>query len=84
MDLEENGVIKFISQEDYYRLSISCYENCGLRVVVWLFGLILIFTKSYVFNSPSAESDTILGNSTSRWKKWKSENVLTLEEIYKK
>jgi hypothetical protein len=43
-----------------------------------------IFTKDYVFNSPSAASDIILGNSTSGWKKWKSENGVTLEEIYKK
>src|SRR3989344_1771649 len=43
-----------------------------------------IFTKDYVFNSPSAASDIILGNSTSGWKKWKSENGATLEEIYKK
>lgn len=43
-----------------------------------------IFTKDYVFNSPSAASDIILGNSTSGWKKWKSENGETLEEIYKK
>lgn len=43
-----------------------------------------VFTKDYVFNSPSAASDIILGNSTSGWKKWKSENGATLEEIYKK
>ncbi|NQT11064.1 MAG: DUF4357 domain-containing protein [Desulfobacteraceae bacterium] len=38
----------------------------------------------YVFNSPSAASDIILGNSTSGWKKWKTEGGKTLEEIYKK
>ncbi|MFA6790214.1 MAG: GIY-YIG nuclease family protein, partial [Parcubacteria group bacterium] len=43
-----------------------------------------IFTKDYVFNSPSAASDIILGNSTSGWKKWKTKNGKTLEEIYKK
>ncbi len=43
-----------------------------------------VFTKDYVFNSPSAASDIILGNSTSGWKKWKSESGATLEEIYKK
>lgn len=43
-----------------------------------------VFTKDYVFNSPSAASDIILGNSTSGWKKWKSEKGVTLEEIYKK
>ena len=43
-----------------------------------------IFTKDYVFNSPSAASDIILGNSTSGWKKWKTKNGKTLEKIYKK
>jgi len=43
-----------------------------------------IFTKDYVFNSPSAASDIILGNSTSGWQKWKTKNKKTLEEIYKK
>lgn len=43
-----------------------------------------IFVKDYVFNSPSAALDIILGNSTSGWKKWKTKNGKTLEEIYKK
>jgi len=43
-----------------------------------------IFTKDYVFNSPSAASDIILGNSTSGWQKWKTEDGKTLEVIYKK
>ena len=43
-----------------------------------------IFTKDYVFNSPSAASDIILGNSTSGWQKWKTKNKKTLEDIYKK
>ncbi len=43
-----------------------------------------IFVKDYVFNSPSAASDIILGNSTSGWKKWKTKGGKTLEEIYKK
>jgi len=43
-----------------------------------------IFIKDYVFNSPSAASDIILGNSTSGWKKWKTESGKTLEEIYRK
>jgi len=42
-----------------------------------------LFVKDYVFNSPSAASDIILGNSTSGWKKWKTENGKTLEEVYK-
>lgn len=41
------------------------------------------FLKDYIFNSPSAASDIILGNSTSGWKKWKTEKGETLEEIYK-
>ena len=43
-----------------------------------------IFVKDYVFNSPSAASDIILGNSTSGWKKWKTESGKTLEDIYRK
>lgn len=42
-----------------------------------------VFIKDYVFNSPSAASDIILGNSTSGWKKWKTESGKTLEEIYR-
>ncbi len=45
--------------------------------------LTYIFLKEYVFNSPSAASDIILGNSTSGWKKWKTEKGETLEIIYK-
>lgn len=43
-----------------------------------------LFIKDYLFNSPSAASDIILGNSTSGWKKWKTERNKTLEEVYKK
>lgn len=43
-----------------------------------------VFVKDYVFNSPSAASDVILGNSTSGWKKWKTDDGKTLEEVYKK
>jgi len=42
-----------------------------------------IFVKDYVFNSPSAASDIILGNSTSGWKKWKTKDDRTLEKVYK-
>jgi len=42
-----------------------------------------VFTRDYVFNSPSAASDIILGNSTSGWKKWKTKDDKTLEEVYK-
>lgn len=42
-----------------------------------------IFIKNYVFNSPSAASDIVLGNSTSGWKKWKTKDGRTLEKIYK-
>ena len=42
-----------------------------------------VFIKDYVFNSPSAASDIVLGNSTSGWKKWKTETGKTLEEIYR-
>lgn len=41
------------------------------------------FVKDYVFNSPSAASDIIMGNSTSGWEKWKTENGKTLKEVYR-
>lgn len=41
------------------------------------------FAKDYVFNSPSGASDIILGNSTSGWKMWKTEDGTTLEKAYK-
>lgn len=47
-------------------------------------GDLYIFVKDYVFNSPSAASDIVLGNSTSGWKKWKTKDDRTLEEVYKK
>jgi len=47
-------------------------------------GNLYIFIKDYVFNSPSAASDIILGNSTSGWQKWKTKDKKTLETIYKK
>lgn len=40
-----------------------------------------VFESDYTFNSPSAASDLITGNSTSGWKKWKNINGKTLEEI---
>ena len=43
-----------------------------------------IFLKDYVFNSPSAASNIILGHRTSGWKKWKTRDGKTLEEIYRK
>lgn len=42
-----------------------------------------VFIKDYVFNSPSAASDIVLGNSTSGWKKWRTKNGRSLEEVYK-
>lgn len=43
-----------------------------------------VFIRDYIFNSPSAASDIILGNSTSGWKKWKADSGETLEELYRK
>jgi len=41
------------------------------------------FVKDYIFNSPSAASDIVCGNSTSGWVKWKTEDGKTLREIEK-
>lgn len=42
-----------------------------------------LFLKDYVFNSPSAASDLILGNSSNGWEKWKATNGETLSKIYR-
>jgi len=42
------------------------------------------FEKNYVFNSPSAASDIVSGNSTSGWVKWKNKDNKTLREIERK
>ena len=39
------------------------------------------FEKDYIFNSPSAASDLITGNSTSGWVMWKTKQGKTLREI---
>lgn len=39
------------------------------------------FEKDYIFNSPSAASDLITGNSTSGWVMWKTKQNKTLGEI---
>ena len=43
-----------------------------------------VFIKDYVFNSPSAASNIILGNSTNGWQMWKDKDGKTLEDVYKK
>jgi hypothetical protein len=42
------------------------------------------FVKDFVFKSPSAASDFILGNSTSGWEKWRTRENKTLKQIYVK
>lgn len=45
---------------------------------------LFLFIKDYIFKSPSAASDIILGNSTSGWKKWRTiDSEKSLEEVYK-
>ncbi len=39
------------------------------------------FEKDYIFNSPSAASDLITGNSTSGWVMWKTKQGKTLREV---
>jgi len=41
------------------------------------------FEKDYLFNSPSAASDLITGNSTSGWVLWRTKQGKTLREIEK-
>lgn len=44
---------------------------------------LFIFEKDYLFNSPSAASDLITGNSTSGWLLWKTQKGKTLREVEK-
>jgi len=39
------------------------------------------FQKDYIFNSPSAASDIVCGNSTSGWVKWVTKEGKTLKEV---
>lgn len=42
-----------------------------------------IFTKNYLFNTPSAASNIILGRSSNGWMEWKTEDGKTLDDIYR-
>ncbi|MCX6739508.1 MAG: GIY-YIG nuclease family protein [Candidatus Parcubacteria bacterium] len=42
------------------------------------------FIKDFVFNSPSAASDIVLGNSTSGWELWKTTEGKKMREVYEK
>lgn len=42
-----------------------------------------VFLKDYVFSSPSAASDLVLGNSSNGWISWKTDNGKTLSDIYR-
>jgi hypothetical protein len=41
----------------------------------------LVFTADYVFNSPSAAADTVLGRSANGWTEWKYKDGRTLDEV---
>lgn len=43
-----------------------------------------VFTKDYIFTSPSAAGDTVAGRSTNGWTGWKDENGKTLDENKRK
>ena len=42
---------------------------------------LLRFEKDFIFNSPSAASDLITGNSTSGWVMWKTKQGKTLKDV---
>lgn len=44
----------------------------------------LVFTKDYVFKSPSAAAAVILGRSSNGWIEWKYEDGRTLDEVKRK
>lgn len=43
-----------------------------------------LFTKDYVFKTPSSASDVIVGNASNGWDKWKTKDGRTLDGIYRK
>jgi hypothetical protein len=44
----------------------------------------LKFVADYMFNSPSAASDTVLGRSSNGWTKWKYKDGRTLDQVIRK
>src|SRR3989338_1250034 len=43
---------------------------------------IFLFIKDYIFNSPTAAAEVILGHPASGWERWKTEKGQTLKEFY--
>lgn len=41
----------------------------------------LIFTRDYIFNSPSLAASVVAGGNANGWKEWKNESGLTLDEL---
>ena len=41
-----------------------------------------LFIKDYIFNSPTAAAEIILGHPASGWERWKTEKGQTLKEFY--
>jgi hypothetical protein len=44
-------------------------------------GDVLRFTRDYVFGTPSAAADIVLGRSANGWKEWKTEEGRTLKQL---
>ena len=42
-----------------------------------------IITKDYLFSSPSAAAETVLGRNSNGWIEWKNEKGETLDKIYR-
>jgi len=45
-------------------------------------GEVYLFTKDYIFNSPTASAEVVLGYLASGWEKWKTEKGQTLKDFY--
>lgn len=45
---------------------------------------VYVFTKDYIFNSPSAAADTVAARSTNGWIAWKNKDGKTLDDIERK
>lgn len=90
-NLIDEGFVVFKSSQAKISTAESCHKSIiDLRQILIDNGTIIlkddsyIFTKDYVFSSPSTASDVILGHSANGWTRWKNLEGKTLDEVKRK
>lgn len=68
------------SFEKYIGSSFVLKKSLIAKNILRAQGSHFIFTKDYIFNSPSSAGDVVLGSSSNGWRNWKDENGKTLDE----